>query len=216
MRKTGRGPAMFRFWFVVLLSLGAAPAAAQTAETPIQPSVDTPAQRQSLRDLLTCLARQRPEWARRTMAQPYLSEAQARMASYALGGRDTCLRGNDPVEVTFRTSNLVGSLAELFLRAEIDQVDPARLSAALIALDPLNVSEDFALCVTARNAAAARELALSGFGSAVETAAAERLAIGVAPCTNQGENLTVDLQSLRSLASFALYRAVSSLRAASN
>lgn len=207
---------MKRVCLVVLLALGAVPAAAQLPETELQPSVDTPAQRQSMRTLLTCLARQRPEWARRTMAQPYLSQAQARMAASALGGRDSCLMGRNDVEVTFRTSNLVGSLAELYLRDEIGRVDPARLSQVLIALDPLNVSEDFALCVTARNPAVARELALSAFGSAAEAEAAERLATGVPACTNQGENLTVDMQALRSLASFALYRAVSSIRTASN
>lgn len=207
---------MIRACLAVLLALGGAPAAAQMSETDLQPSVDTPAQRQSLRDLLSCLSRQRPEWARRTMAQPYLSQAQARMAASALGGRDTCLTGRDDVEVTFRTSNLVGSLAELYLRAEIGQVDLTRLSATLTTLEPLNVSEDFALCVTARNPGVARELALSAFGSEAEAAAAERLATGVPACTNQGEDLTVDLQALRSLASFALYRAVSSIRSASN
>lgn len=207
---------MIRLALAVSLSLAATPAFAQPAERPIQPSVDTPAQRQSLRNLLTCLVRQRPEWARRTMAQPYLSDAQAGMASSALGGRDSCVTGRNDVEVTFRTSNLVGSLAELYLADEIGRVDPVRLATALSTLNPLNVSEDFALCVTARSAGAARDLAMSAYGSAAEAAAAERLAAGVAPCTSRGEDLTVDLQSLRSLASFALYRAVISLRTASN
>lgn len=207
---------MIRLVLIVSLSLAAAPALAQPTEIDLQPSVDTPAQRQSLRTLLTCLVRQRPEWARRTMAQPYLSNAQAGMAAQALGGRDSCLTGRNDVPVTFRTSNLVGSLAELYINNEINQVERPRLLSALAQLNPLNVSEDFAFCVTARNAAAARELAMSAYGSADEAAAAERLAAGVPPCTNQGEDLTVDLQSLRSLASFALFRAVSSIRTARN
>lgn len=207
---------MIRLTVVVSILLATAPAPAQPVGAPLQPSVDTPAQRQSLRALLTCLIRQRPDWARQTMAQPYLSDAQARIAASALGGRDSCLTGRNDVEVTFRTSNLVGSLAELYLSNEIGQVDEGRLSTALSTLNPLNVSEDFALCVTARDMVAARELAMSPFGSAAEAAAAERLATGVAPCTNRGEDLTVDLQSLRSLASFALFRAVRSIRPASN
>jgi hypothetical protein len=208
---------MIRLLLVVLLSFGAMPAIAQpSGAAPIQPNVDSPAQRQALRSLLSCLIEQRPLWARRTMAQPYLSESQARMASQALSGRDTCLPGNSDTEITFRTSSLVGALAELMLRAEIGQVDQARLAATLARLSPLNVSEDFALCVTSRDAPAARELALSGFGSEAESTAAQRLSAGVGPCTNPGENLTVDVQALRALVSIALYRAVTSIRPATN
>lgn len=201
---------MTRYVIAALLAFSAASGTAQTVD--IQPTVDTPEQRQSLRTLTSCLAQQRPRWARQTLAQPYLSQSQARIAAYALSGRDTCVTRNE-VEVTFRTSSLVASLAEHYVRTEIGQIDLARLSSALNAITPLNVSEDFAFCVASRNPTAARNLTLSAFGSAEEAAAAQQLAGGVAPCTNRGENLTVDLQALRALSATALYRAVSSVTA---
>jgi len=204
---------MTRHVIAALLAFSAAAATAQPVD--IQPTVDTPEQRQSLRTLTSCLIQQRPRWARQTLAQPYLSQSQARIASYVLSGRDTCVTRPE-VEVTFRTSSLVASLAEHYVRTEIGDVDLARLTNALNTVTPLNVSEDFALCVVSRNPVAARTLTLSAFGSTEETAAAQQLASGVPPCTNRGENLTVDLQALRALSATALYRAVSSLRTATN
>jgi hypothetical protein len=168
-----------------------------------------------LRALTACLAEQRPRWARRTLSQPYLSSAQARIAAQALSGSDTCVRGAE-AEFTFRTSSLVASLAEHYLRAEIGSVDFARLAVALSTLPPLNVSEEFALCVSARNPTAARDLALSEFGSAAEAETGRQLADAVQLCTLERERLTVDLQALRALAATALYRGVSAVRAAGN
>ena len=204
---------MARFHVVALLALGAmaAPALAQPP-APIQPSPDSAQQRHDLRTLASCLARARPGWARQTLAHPYLSDAQAYAASNALSGNDNCIRGYD-VEVTFRTSGLVGSLAEHFVQAEIGRADPTRLTRTLAALTPLNVSEDFALCLAARRPAAARALALSEPGSDVEMQAVQEIASAVEPCTAQGERLTVDLQSLRALTSVALYRGITTVTA---
>jgi hypothetical protein len=114
----------------------------------------------------------------------------------------------EDAEVTFRTSTLVGSLAEHLVRPQIEKADVQRLGRTLNSLPPLNNSEDFALCMTVRNVGAARDLVLSEPGSEVETEAAARLANYVQPCTNEGEQLTVELQSLRALVSVALYRAL--------
>ena len=81
-------------------------------------------------------------------------------------------------------------------------------------LKPLNVSEDFALCVAARNPAAARDLALSEPGSAAETQAVQQVSAHVPPCVNDGEKPTVELQSLRALISTALYRAMTTVKVA--
>ena len=124
--------------------------------------------------------------------------------------------GPEENEFTFRTSGLVGSLAEHFLQAEIERADSARLARALSTLTPLNVTEDFALCVAARDPAAARDLALSEPGSAAEAQAASQVAGYVARCTAEGEQLTVDLQALRALTSTALYRGVTTVLAANN
>lgn len=208
---------MVVFHLTAALALGAASAQAQppAPAVPINPSADTAAERQRLRDFSFCMARYRPNWARQTLDKPYLSNDQARIASYALSGRDSCTQGHD-VEVTFRTSSVVSSLAEYFLRDEIRQVDATRLAAALSNMAPRNVSEDFGLCIAARNPDAARELALSPFNSETETAAAHRLATAVESCTVEGENLTVDLQSLRALAATALYRGVTAVREGRN
>ena len=88
------------------------------------------------------------------------------------------------------------------------------MSAKASTLPPRNVTEDFALCVAARNPAAARALALSEPGSDSETQAVGRLAPHVGPCTEPGEDLKVDLQSLRALVSTALYRGVTAALAA--
>lgn len=203
---------MAKLVLAALLAAGSASVAAQPA---VQPNVDSPESRQALRQMSICLAELRPRWARQLLARPYLSNEQAYDTSEALEGRDSCLRGRD-VEFTFRTSTMVGSLAEHFVRNEIGGVDFARLSRMLSTMDPRNASEDFALCIAAANPAAARNLALSEFGSPAETEAAAQLGRYVERCTNPGENLTVDLQSLRALTSSALYRGIVAVGTAGN
>lgn len=186
--------------------LPTAQAPAATAE--LQAAPDSGERRQALRTLIMCVAKARPRWARETLAEPYLSEAQAGQAAEILSGRDNCLA--DPeTDMTFRTSTLVGSLAEYFVRADAAPDSEARLGAALNSATPLNGSEDFALCIAARDPAAARALALSDPGTDEEMRSAKRLAAFVQPCTQPGENLTVDLQSLRALVATAMYRAMS-------
>lgn len=202
---------MAKLVLAALLAAGSASVAAQPA---VQPNVDSAESRQALRQMSLCIAQARPRWARQLLARPYLSNEQAYDAAEALEGRDSCIR--DDAEITFRTSTIVGSLAEHFVRSEIGGVDFARLSRVLSTMDPRNASEDFALCVAAANPAAARNLALSEFGSPAETQAAAQLGRYVERCTNPGENLTVDLQSLRSLTSSALYRGIVAVGTAGN
>ena len=212
---------MTRVAILALLAVAAAPLAAQpTAPAPggsalVQPSVDSAAERQALRQLSACLATSRPRWARQTLAEPYLSKAQARVATEAVSGRDNCVRGPEAA-FTFRTSTLVGSLAEHFLSTDLDKADSKRLAAALNTIAPLNASEDFALCVAAGNPEAARRLALSEPGSAAETEAVRQLSARLKPCFAAGETPSVDLQALRALVSTALYRAVASVVPASS
>jgi hypothetical protein len=81
----------------------------------------------------------------------------------------------------------------------------------LSTLPPLNVTEDFALCVASRDPASARALALSEPGSAAEDAAARKVSAHLESCTQDEERLTVDLQALRSLVATALYRSVTAV-----
>ncbi|HEX8306855.1 MAG TPA: hypothetical protein VF645_00375 [Allosphingosinicella sp.] len=206
---------MVRSTVVALVALAAASAQAQPAAVPIAPNTDTAEELQTIRKLSACLADTRPRWARRTLARGYLSNAQARDASEALAGTDSCLPGPQ-TEVTFRNSALVGGLAEHFLRSDMQGVDFERVEKALLTVEPLNGSEDFALCVAARDPDSARELAFSDPGSASESKAATQLSRHVPPCVRPGENLTVDQQSLRALISTALYRAAGAVRVARN
>jgi hypothetical protein len=199
---------MTRFALLALLALGASAVQAQPTVR-IGPNVDSAEELQTLRNLSACLAESRPRWARQTLAHPYLSDDQARVAAQALRGYDACVK--DETEVTFRTSGLVGGLAEHFLRSEIQRADFSSLTGALATITPLNVSEDFALCVAVRNPAAARDLALSEPGSAAEMQAAAKLSDHLPPCIQQGEKPAVDLQSLRALMSTALYRGVTTI-----
>jgi hypothetical protein len=207
---------MTRLLIAALLAAAGAATQAQASipAAAVQPNFDSAEELQRLRSLSACLAETRPGWARRTLSFGYLSDAQAREAAQALSGYDSCIP-ND-TEVVFRTSGLVGGLAEYFLQAEIERADSERLTKALATLAPLNVSEDFALCVAVRNPAAARELAFSEPGSAVEARAAGQLAGHVPPCIEPGEPPTVDLQSLRALMSTALYRGVTAVLAGAN
>jgi hypothetical protein len=205
---------MVRFSIAAFVALAAASAQAQSP-VPIVPNTDTAEELQTIRKLSACLAESRPRWARRTLARGYLSDAQARDASEALAGTDSCVRGPQ-VEVTFRNSALVAGLAEHLLRSDIQGVDFNRVAKALASVEPLNGSEDFALCVAARNPQAARDLTFSDPGSAAESQAATQLSRHVPPCTQPGENLTVDQQSLRALMSTALYRAAGATRSARN
>jgi hypothetical protein len=203
---------MARFYLAALLALGAAASVhAQAPMGAIQPSPDSAAQRKASQKLIACLAEARPRWARDMLSRPYLSDAQTYDATKALRGRDTCVTSRDGTEITFRNSLMVGSLAEHFLKKDIRRADPARVAEKLSTLPPLNVTEDFALCVASRNPAAARDLALSEPGSAAEDSAAARLAAYVEPCTRDSERLTVDLQSLRALVATALYRGVTAV-----
>lgn len=205
---------MLRTSIAALVALAAAPAQAQ-APVPIAPNTDTAEELQTIRKLSACLAESRPRWARRTLARGYLSTAQARDASEALSGTDSCIKGPS-VEVTFRNSALVAGLAEHLLRSDMQGVDFERVEKALLTVEPLNGSEDFALCVAARDPQAARDLSFSDPGSPVETQTATRLARHVPPCVRPGETLTVDQQSLRALMSTALYRAAGAARSARN
>jgi hypothetical protein len=192
-----------------LLALGS-PGADDQATAPaaqVQPAPDSAERRRALRDLVMCVADARPRWARETLSLPYLSEDQARLAANMLRGRDTCLLQGE-VDMTFRTSTLIGSLAEHYIRTQANGNPVARATRALNTARPLNASEDFAMCVASRNPGAARELALSEPGSASEMRSAQQLAGHVAPCTNPNEQLTVDLQSLRALVATALYRGI--------
>lgn len=208
---------MTRLFFVLMIAAAAAPAQAQStaAAAVIQPSVDTPKQRQDLRSFMTCVAKSRPIWAREMLAKPYLSEAQTEAASDALSGRDRCLMKPE-AEMTFRTSSIVSIVAENSIHAALTDANLDPLSKALNTLTPLNASEDFALCVASRDPVAAKELSLSEPGSTEEMQAADKLAAHIQPCVIKGEQPTVDLQSLRGLMSIALYRAVSTARLASN
>lgn len=197
---------MAQFLFAALIAASAA--SVQAPSVPIQPFVDSPEQRRDLRNLSACLARARPRWARQTLASPYLSDEQATLAGRALTGADTCLRGRDS-SFTFRTSTMVGSLAEYFLQADVGRADFAQVRAALATMRPSNSSEDFALCVAARAPGAARDLALSEPGSPAEAQASGQVSAFVDDCVIPGEQLTVDMQSLRSLLSTVLYRGTS-------
>ena len=202
---------MAKLYLAALLAIGAASVHAQPPKVTLEASPDSAEQRKGLQKLTSCLAERRPRWARGTLSRPYLSDAQAYDASLALKGKDGCTPGLDGTEVTFRTSGMVGSLAEHFLRKDLQQTSAARLADKLSTLAPLNVTEDFALCVASRNPAAARDLALSEPGSAAEDAAARKVFAHVEPCTQDTERLTVDLQALRSLIATALYRGMTAV-----
>ena len=208
---------MSKLYLAALVAVGATSVHAQPTGAPvtIQPSVDSAEERQTLRALSFCLAKARPGWARKTLSHVYLSDAQATEAAQALSGTDNCIRG-DEAEVTLRTSSMVGHLAEYFLQTDLQRADPARLKNTISTLAPRNASEDFALCVASRDPAAARELALSEPGSAIESEAANRAATHVEPCTNPGEDLKVELSSLRALLSTALYRGTTTILASKN
>lgn len=202
---------MAKLYLAALLAVGAASVQAQPPKVTIEPSPDSAEQRKELQKLTSCLAEARPRWARGTLSRPYLSDAQAYDASLALRGRDTCVVSRDGTEVTFRTSGMVGSLAEHYLRKDLQRTDARRLAEKLSTLPPLNVTEDFALCVASRNPIAARDLALSEPGSAAEEEAARKVSAYLEPCTTDTERLTVDLQSLRALVATALYRGVTAV-----
>lgn len=202
---------MAKLYVAALLAIAAASVQAQPPRVTLEPSPDSAEQRKASQKLTSCLAEARPRWARHTLSRPYLSDSQALAAAAALRGRDTCVSSRDGEEVTFRTSLMVGSLAEHFLQEDMRRADAARLADKLSTLTPRNVTEDFALCVAARNPGAARDLALSEPGSAAEDDAARKVFTYVEPCRQDTEQLTVDLQALRALVAAALYRGVAAV-----
>jgi hypothetical protein len=144
------------------------------------------------------------------LSYPYLSDRQAGAAAELVSGRDKCLSAPE-VAVAFRTSGVVGSAAEYFLASGLPRIDSQRLANALSTVAPMNVSEDLALCLAARNPAAAQELVASNPGSTGELSAVGEVARGLPSCTEPGEKLSVDQQALRALVSIALYRGISAI-----
>ena len=198
----------------LVFAQGQAQAVQATGAVEVRPSTDTAQQRVALRDMSMCLARSRPRWAVATLSHPYLSREQASSASQALSGSDLCVRGPE-AEVVFRTSSMIGGLADHYIVANAGGADINSLARALATIKPLNPSEDFALCIAARDPVSARALALSQPGSAAETAAGAKLANVIRPCIGSGEKPVVEMQSLRALVSVALYRGMTSLSRAS-
>lgn len=194
----------------LMLAQGPIATAQASGVVEVRPSTDTTEQRVALRNLSACLAKSRPRWAVATLSQPYLSPAQASSASQALSGTDLCIRGPE-AELVFRTSSLIGGLADHYVATGPGASDINRLARALATIKPLNASEDFALCIAARDPLTARALALSEPGSAAEAAAGRKLAHVIRPCIGSGEKPVVELQSLRALVSVALYRGMTSL-----
>jgi hypothetical protein len=201
---------MGKFLFSALLAAFSAQAQSAPAAIAIQPPVDTVQERQALRKLTICITTQRPRWARSMLSYPYLSDAQASAAAEITKGNDHCLNAPE-AQVAFRTSGVVSAAAEHFVRTEMPKADSKQLASALATVTPLNVSEDFALCLAARNPSAALDLALSDPGSAGETEAVSLVAAGVPSCTKPTERLDVDLQSIRALVTTALYRGMTTV-----
>lgn len=196
-----------------LLSSGQPTMPAQSAAAvTIVPAPDTPQERQALRKLTICVAGLRPNWARAVMAHPYLSEQQASAAAQVFAGHDNCI-GVPGVDVAFRTSGVVGSIAEYFVRSDLPRTEAQRLGNALATVAPLNASEDFALCVASRNSKAALDLVFSDPGSAAEASASGLVVAGVPSCTKPNERIDVDVQAMRSLIATALYRGVTAASA---
>jgi hypothetical protein len=200
---------MGKLLFSALLVATSATAQAQPAPAAaaIHPAVDTVQERQALRKLTICIAEQRPRWARSMLSYPYLSDAQASAAAEITKGNDHCLNAPE-IQVSFRTSGVVSAAAEHFVRMDMPKADLKQLGSALATIAPLNVSEDFGLCLAARNPQASMDLALSDPGSADEAKAAGLVAASVPTCTKPTERLDVDLQALRALVATALYRGV--------
>src|SRR6476469_1501321 len=194
-----------------MIDLLVAAALASSPPTPaaavVKPALDTPQERRALRKLTTCVAGLRPRWARELLSYPYLSDDQARLAAQMVSGHDNCL-GHADVAVAFRTSSVVGFAAEHFIQADLAKADPQRVGNALKSVAPMNVSEDFALCLAARDPSSALDLTSSDPGSSTEVQAAGRVASGLSYCSKPGERLDVDVQALRALVATALYRGV--------
>ena len=197
---------------LVAAALASSPTTAPAAAAPaaVQPALDAPQERQALRKLTLCVAGLRPRWARAVLSHPYLSDAQAAVASQLVSGHDRCL-GAPEVAVAFRRSSVAGFAAEYFIQAGAAGTDPARLANALATVPPLNNTEDFALCLASRNPRAALDLVMSDPGSADEAKAANVVGTSLPSCTRPGEQLTVDLQALRALAATALYRGMTAV-----
>lgn len=198
-----------------LMIAAAVPLSAQSAAPQLRPPLDSARERQALRKLTLCFAQTRPRWARTMLSYPYLSGDQASVAAQIVSGHDNCL-GAPEVPVAFRTSSVVGFAAEHFVQAEMARVDVRHLGSALNTAAPKNVSEDFALCLAARDPTASLGLASSDPGSASETRAAGEVAAGVPYCSKPGEKFDVDVQALRALVATALYRAVTAASPGNN
>lgn len=200
------------------LTLTPVAVAAQSAGTG---EVDVTTDRRNLRSFSLCVAAERGDWARSTLALPYLSREQVVAAHTVLSGRADC-QSSEVMEFDFHASQLVGGLAEHFLRADLANADVARLaqlndqSLAASGLAPRNEYEDLGLCVVQRDPAAARALVLTDPGSGAETSAATRVTANVAPCVYQGQSMRLDVPALRALVATALYRSLSSFASRGN
>lgn len=212
---------MKTFAIVSSLALGLALVPSVASAQPAAGAVDSTTDRRNLRTFSHCVAGERTDWARTTLALPYLSREQILAAHDVLGGPADC-QSRDEMELAFTPSQMVGGLAEHFLQRDLARVDVTRLSQldeqGLVSsgLTPRNAYEDLGMCVVQRDAAAARALVLTEPGSSAERAAAARVTANLPPCVYQGQSARLDTPALRALVATSLYRGLSAFASRGN
>ena len=119
------------------------------------------------------------------------------------------------VKMRFHNVGVVGGFAEWAIDTYYDADDVARI-ASLTAddwkttgLTPRNGSEAFGMCVTQAHGTLVYDLVNSGLETAEESQAIQALVPHLGPCVRDGQEVSFDKTSLRSMLAFGLYRTLS-------
>ena len=138
-----------------------------------------------------------------------------RRYSWAVDEKEDCFTGLGNVQMHITSVGAMGSFAEWAIDAYYDADDVARI-ASLTAddwkttgLTPRNGSEAFGMCVTQAHGTLVYDLVNSGLETAEESQAIQALVPHLGPCVRDGQEVSFDKTSLRSMLAFGLYRTLS-------
>lgn len=215
---------------LVVAVLAASPAAAQRTGTRLDRNAGSPNNitDTSVKSAILvangfgqCLARREGVAIAKALEFPLLSAEQSKAVDRRMEAFDECL-GDSPEFNQLRSGLLpiVGGISEWFFNTQLKRTDLSALGGMnddalmLTEFRPRTELEDFGLCVIRRDVAKSVALLEAKPTTNAEAQAIKAITPELGPCISAGTNITLNASNIRSVISFALYRASSKLAAA--
>lgn len=161
-----------------------------------------------------CVANQKRSASVTMMALPYLSDEQSKSAAKLFSGVQDCI-GYGGYTLRSSTPAMVAGVAEqliedLYRRGDVGRFAGLSDEAALaMGIKPRNDGEDFAQCVVRRDPKAAKLVIATKPASKEETTQVGKMIPHLGPCLIQGQDLKLNVPSVRAIAAVGLYQLLS-------